>query len=174
MKFPSKYIPLFAATLVLSACAGCAMLDSLLLPPVGPDGVPTGPSVIDQIGAGARSLIPGWGTIAGVVLTGVGWLYTSIRSKKRESAVSALIVDVVQFVIAAKGGTLDYDAMWNTLEGAKTLFANKDKFIKLVNDIRDAVHNELADGFQPEDLVRIAAAVKKDFDDVTDIKPPGA
>lgn len=167
-------MPLLALIFVLATFVGCGFLDGIFMPPIDDNGVATGPSVAEKIGEGARALIPGWGTVIGFITGLAGTIYTGIRGQKREKALPALILDVVQAIMSLKGGKLDYNALYASMSGAKVLFSNKDKFVKLVDDVKAALDRELADGFQASDLPRIVDAVEKDFKDITDIPASGA
>ncbi len=171
----SKFLPLALLVLVLTTFAGCAALDGFFLQPTDPaTGAPTGPSIATQIGEGAKVLIPGWGEVAAFVFGLAGSVWAYFRGKNREKLLPALIIDIVQAVMSAKDGKVDYDALYKSLANAQTLFANKEKFVDLVEVTKTAVHDALLDGFQSGDLVTIVAAVEKKLKDVTDIPAPGA
>ncbi len=172
-RFAIKVTPLLVLSLALLVLGGCGLLDAFFLKPAGPDGVETGPSTAETVGESLRILIPGWGTLVSLILGGAGTLYTAIRGKKRESLMPALVLDIIKAVMSAKDGKLDYDALYANLQNASTLIANKDKFVALVDAIKASVAKELADGFQPEDLARIANDVQDEVDAIGKIPAPG-
>ncbi len=170
----AKFMPLFLLALVLATFVGCGTLDGFFLAPTDPvTGVATGPSVATQIGEAASAFIPGWGKVGAFALGLLGSVWAYFRGSKREKLLPALIIDIVQGVMAAKDGKVDADALYKTLANAQTLFANKQKFIDLVETTKTAVHDALLDGFQSGDLVTIVAAVEAKLKAVTDIPAPG-
>ena len=173
-KINPRLFAMIALALVVPTLAGCGILDNFFLPHVDPTTGIEDPSLASKIGDAASSFIPGWGTVAKVGLGGLAAIYAFFRGKNREKAIPALIMDVTQAVIAAKGGVIDYENLWNTVKDAKVLFDNRTKFFALVDHVRDAVHDALADGFQPEDLAKIVAAVEKDIEGVGNIPAPNA
>jgi hypothetical protein len=165
----ARVLPLLALLCLFAlSLTGCGLLDTFFLgDPTDPTSVSNPPA--KQFADAISVLIPVWGPISATALTGFGWLYAHLRGKKRESAFPALVLDIINAVMAAKGGTLNYDLLYTTLKDATTLFANKDKFVKLVDDVQASLKQVLADGFQPEDIGKVVDAVKADFVDVAAI-----
>ena len=117
--------------------------DESTLPPV-PTPAPPGSAPSDWLGSILGVLFPGATTIA----AGLRWLWIEARKRNLEHMFKAVVIGIKDAVDAAKGGKLNKASLYESIQGAADLFANRALFDKFVDDIklaRDAENKAAAD-----------------------------
>lgn len=115
-------------------------VDESKLPPV-PSPKP-GSAPINWLGMILDVLFPSAG--AGAIAGSLRLLWNEARKRNLEGMFKAVVVGIKDAVDSAKGGKLNKDALYESIQGARDLFANRDLFDKFVDDIKVARDAELA------------------------------
>lgn len=99
-------------------------------------------SPFDILGGLLSVLFP-WGAGAAGVGGAIRWAYIEARKRKVDGMFKAVVIGIKDAVDAAKDGKLDVQALYESIQGARDVFANVELFEKVVKAIKeeyDRVH----------------------------------
>jgi hypothetical protein len=92
-----------------------------------------------------------WLAGAGGVGGSLRWFYIEARKRKLDDLFKAVVIGIKDAVDSAKDGTLDKETLYESIKGARDLYANRAIFDKLVDDIKKAYDAEHAAEEPPAD-----------------------
>jgi hypothetical protein len=136
---------LCAFVLGIGGCAAAQAVGDFVFGYTPP--VPTAPGTPPQPGGASDfSLFDGlmsllsvlfpWGAGVAGIGGGIRWAYIEARKRNLDGLFKAVVIGIKDAVDAAKDGHLDKDALYNSIQGARELYANRELFDKLVDEIK--------------------------------------
>jgi hypothetical protein len=149
-KFWDKVSPFASALLAfaLMFLAGCAVTDGFFgYNPIEPDGGLSQPAPSDFTGG----ILSKWLPWIGAALSAVRTFYVEARKKGMDKNFKAVVLGIKEAFDAANGAPVDKWALYNSIQAARELYADRKQFDRLVDDIKRAYDLEKEREAQEED-----------------------
>jgi len=97
--------------------------------------VPPGTAPLDLVFKVLGTIFPFLAGGGGLSAT-IRWVWVEARKRNLEGMFKSVVVGIKDAVDEAKNGKLDKAALYESIQGARDLFANRDLFDKMVDEIK--------------------------------------